>query len=93
MNGRGIDYSRLASILMNPDDKTPDDLVNALYFVHEMATLEGMNQLLQAAREKGLVLKYDSESYNGPLFSDNVISSKPSLTWRSGHGKYTQTAH
>ncbi|MBF0342255.1 MAG: hypothetical protein HQL95_15015 [Magnetococcales bacterium] len=61
-NGNGIDYSLLASILMNPNDKTPDDLVDALYFVHEMATPEGMNQLLEAAREKGLVLEYDPNS-------------------------------
>lgn len=61
-NGGGLNYALLASILMNPDDKTPDAMVDALYFVHEMATPEGMNQLLDAARDKGVMLEHDPET-------------------------------
>ncbi|MBF0629353.1 MAG: hypothetical protein HQL91_14150, partial [Magnetococcales bacterium] len=60
--GGEINYVLLSSILMNPGDDTPDHLVDALYFVHEMATSEGMNQLLGAARENGLTLEYEADS-------------------------------
>lgn len=61
-NGGGINYALLASILINPDDQTPNEMVDALYFVHEMATPEGMNQLLDAALEKDLALDHDPDS-------------------------------
>ena len=44
----GLDYARLASILMDPDEHTPKKLVDALYYVHELATAGGMDELLSA---------------------------------------------
>lgn len=38
----GIDYDQLVNVLMNPDTDTPKGLLDALYFVHEMATPEAM---------------------------------------------------
>jgi hypothetical protein len=46
----GLDYEALASILMSPDDDTPQTLVDALYMIHEMATDEAMQVLLDAIR-------------------------------------------
>jgi hypothetical protein len=48
-----IDYERLMSLLMAPD-KLPRDLREAFYFIHEMATDEGMACLLDAAEEASI---------------------------------------
>jgi len=50
-NGSGIDYKGIVSVLMSPDESTPKALVDDLYFVHEMATQEGMDSLLAAIAE------------------------------------------
>jgi len=41
----GLDYKGLAGVLMQPDEDTPYDLGEALYFIDELATAEGMEQL------------------------------------------------
>ena len=51
-----IDYDRLVELLMTPDSDTPTDLVDALFLVHEMATLERMDILLQEMENNGLAL-------------------------------------
>ncbi|HAU37995.1 MAG TPA: hypothetical protein DCX07_09805 [Phycisphaerales bacterium] len=48
-----IDYERLMALLMEPD-KLPADLREAFYFIHEMATDEGMACLLEAAEDAGI---------------------------------------
>jgi len=52
----GIDYDQLVNVLMNPDTDTPKGLLDALYFVHEMATPEAMDVLLQEAENNGISL-------------------------------------
>jgi len=52
----GFDYDRLIDVLMNPDTETPKGLLDALYFVHEMATPEAMDILLQEAENNGISL-------------------------------------
>lgn len=54
-----IDYAGLADILMRPDAATPGDMVDALYYVHETASAEDMDQLLAAVRARGLVVTDD----------------------------------
>lgn len=44
----GLDYALLSAILMDPDEHTPKKLVDALYYVHELATAAGMDELLAA---------------------------------------------
>lgn len=51
-----LDYDSLAGVLITPDEDTPQELIDALYFIHEMSTAEGMDSLLEAAQEVGLVL-------------------------------------
>jgi len=51
-----IDYEGLVRILMTPDSDTPKDLADALYFVHEMATAEGMDDLLHEAEKNAISL-------------------------------------
>jgi len=45
----GLDYEYLVEIFMTPDTDTPKELADALYFIHEMATTEGMDELLEEA--------------------------------------------
>lgn len=56
-----LDYEQLVSVLMNPDDDVPAQMVDALYFVHEMADNDVMEQLLSAARTRGLDLDLGDE--------------------------------
>jgi len=49
----GFDYDTLTALLMEPD-KLPGEVREAFYFVHEMATDEGMECLLDAAEQAGI---------------------------------------
>ena len=51
-----INYVGLAKVLMSPDTDTPPELANALYFVHEMATPDGMDALLDECERRGISL-------------------------------------
>lgn len=54
--------SDIAHILMNPDAAVPEDMVNALYYVHETATHEAMEELLDRAEGAGIDLETDYEA-------------------------------
>jgi hypothetical protein len=60
-----IDLGRLIAIFMSPDstpeNKTPQELVDALYVVDELATPEGMDALIEAAEDAGLALDRSDE--------------------------------
>jgi hypothetical protein len=55
-SGGEPDYEALKSVFMSPDDTTPDELIDALYFVDEMATEQGMADLIEAAKDAGMSL-------------------------------------
>lgn len=47
-DGSGMpDYAGIARVLMSPDESTPNDLVDDLYYVDEMATDAGMESLCE----------------------------------------------
>ncbi len=52
-----IDYDALVAILMDPGPDTPPELIDALYYVHEMSTDEAMDALLEAAADRPLLLE------------------------------------
>lgn len=52
----GLDYEGLVNVFMTPNTDTPPMLANALYFIHEMATTEGMDELLDEAEKKDIQL-------------------------------------
>ncbi|PZW38720.1 hypothetical protein C8P66_13414 [Humitalea rosea] len=54
-----IDYAELAHVLMTPDRTTPSDMVDALYYVHETASAQDMDELLAAARSQSLPIVDD----------------------------------
>jgi hypothetical protein len=56
-----LDYEELARLFMTPDGKTPKALIDALYFVDEMATPEGMDALLAEAKQQKLKLAPGSD--------------------------------
>jgi hypothetical protein len=56
-----LDYEELARVFMTPDGKTPKELIDALYFVDEMATPEGMDALLAEAKQQKLKLAPGSD--------------------------------
>jgi hypothetical protein len=55
----GIAYGELADVLMSPYENVPQQMVDALYFIHEMATANGMDVLLKAATSSSLELDLD----------------------------------
>jgi hypothetical protein len=55
-SGQAPDYEQLARAFLSPDDKTPRELIDALYFVDELATPEGMDALLAEAGSRRLAL-------------------------------------
>ena len=57
----GLDYDRLVNVLMNPGPDTPKGLVDALFLVHEMATREGMDALLEEAENNGISIDENSD--------------------------------
>ncbi|MBF0182755.1 MAG: hypothetical protein HQM03_22310, partial [Magnetococcales bacterium] len=62
VHGGGIDCTRLAAVLMNLNDAAPRDLLESLYLIHEMANPDGMDRLLDAARDNGLEIAFDPDS-------------------------------
>ena len=69
----GPDYERLVSVLMDPVLDTPKELLDALFFVHEMSTDECMDVLLEEAESHGL-------SLNGQTDPDRCGRRRPSLS-------------
>jgi hypothetical protein len=57
-----IDYQSLAHILLTPDHTTPREMVDALYYVHETASADDMEELLAAARRRGVGIEEDPEA-------------------------------
>lgn len=51
----------IANALMTPDSSVPEDMVNALYYVHETASHEAMDELLDRAAAAGIEIDKDHE--------------------------------
>ena len=49
-----LKYMALAQLLLCPDERMPRELVDALYFIDEMATPSRVETLLSAARARGI---------------------------------------
>jgi hypothetical protein len=55
-----IHYESLAELFMTPSEATPKDLIDALYFVNEMATDDGMDALIAEAKARNAKLKFQA---------------------------------
>jgi hypothetical protein len=51
------DYTALGNALMNPEEDTPKDLIDALFLINAMADKEGRDAILEYAAEKNLDLE------------------------------------
>jgi hypothetical protein len=71
----------IASILLNPDASVPEDMVNALYYVHETATNEDMEELLERADAAGIAIDTDHEVTTADV-SVQIWLSQPMLLQR-----------
>lgn len=68
---RGLDVTKwstddmpledIANVLMKPDASVPEEMVNALYYVHETASHEAMDALLEHAAAAGIEIDKDHE--------------------------------
>lgn len=59
------DYDALRGILLNPDRATPPRLIDALYFVNELATPDAMDDLLDELVARGL--RIDDGQEHAPI--------------------------
>ena len=79
--GQEIDYVALSGVLTSPDEETPPELADALYAINEMATLDAMDELLEAAASAGLRLEAGPEVSPADLavqvyFADRALFEK-----------------
>lgn len=56
-----LPLDEIAAILMNPDENVPDAMVDALYYVHETASHESMEELLEQAEAARIAIDADHE--------------------------------
>jgi hypothetical protein len=56
------DYQNLAHALMHPDENTPHDLAEALFYINEMSTPDTMELLLEEVAERNAVIHFHPES-------------------------------
>ena len=74
-------YNALANVLMRPDENVPDAMVDALFYVHETANKESMEELQDLAVAAGL----DMEVGEDPSPADLALQiwlQKPALLQR-----------
>lgn len=89
--GRGLDlvtidttempYDDIAGILMTPDTDVPEAMVNALYYVHETASNEPMEEMIDRAEKAGLEIEHDTETTPADV-AVQIWLAKPSLLER-----------
>ncbi|MDG1117194.1 MAG: hypothetical protein P8N72_08705 [Flavimaricola sp.] len=74
-------FDTIAAILMNPDQAVPESMVNALYYVHETARKEPMDELIERAEAAGLDIAHDDKSTPADI-AVQIWLAKPDLLER-----------
>lgn len=59
LNSDTLNYEGIVEVLMNPELDSPPDLRDCLYYVHEMATDENADDLIELLNLQGIVLPED----------------------------------
>jgi len=78
-NAATLDYGRLLDLLMEPD-RLPARLLEAFYFIHEMATREGMACLLEAAAQARPPIEIDSKPGETTIGTLGLVVGEPGPT-------------
>jgi hypothetical protein len=68
-----LDYEALAHVLMTPDESTPRELVDDLFFVDEMATPDGMDALREEIAKLPPALRKQLELGPDPTPADVAV--------------------
>jgi len=74
-----FDYKGLIAVFMNPDEGMPKELIDALYFVDEMATTEGMDSILKEAEDSGTQLDLPAETTPADVAVDTWLKNRALL--------------
>ena len=74
-------YDELAAVLMKPDDKVPPKMVDALFYVHETATKETAEELIEAAEKAGIMIEKGEEPSDADI-ALQIWLQKPDLLRR-----------
>lgn len=77
-----VDCATLAQVLMTPDRATPRDLIDALYYVHETASTEDMDELIADIRLGGLSISEDPKASPADLAIDVWLLAPDTLRAR-----------
>ena len=77
-----VDYAALANVLLTPDHSTPRGMVDSLYYVHETASAEDMDELIAAARRQGVPLDDDPAATPADLAIDVWLAAPDLLQSR-----------
>lgn len=69
VDGNGMDYKALVNVLADSDSGMPEDLVDALYYIHEMSSVEDMDELLDdnASRPASEQVQFDFRDDPTPI--------------------------
>ena len=85
-----LDLDRLVEVLLTPSEKTPQDLLNAVFLIDELSTPQGMDALLATARHAGM--PFDENQDHSPadvavqvwLFSPAIVEDQHAWqAWRT----------
>ena len=60
-----IDYETLSAIIIHPHEDVPRQMVEALYYIHEMSGIEQMDDLLAAAKARQSIHRCRSGCLSG----------------------------
>lgn len=81
MDTAEMPFDDIAAILMNPGREVSDGMVNALYYVHETANNEPMEELIERAQAVGLDIEHDAKSTPADV-AVQIWLAKPDLLER-----------
>ncbi len=82
---RGLNYEALAVAVLQPHADTPPELIDALWYIHEMSTPDAMESLLEEAARAGLDL--DPQYYSPADAATRIWLAAPDLLRRK-HAEY-----
>lgn len=71
-------HEDLAELLMQYDENIPDDLVNGLYYIDEVASNETLDEMMDRANDAGIMLTADGESTPADV-ATQIWNAKPEL--------------
>ncbi|MCB2141485.1 hypothetical protein KQH29_00935 [bacterium] len=63
----GLDYDALCQILLNPDSRTPQEMIEALFYIDQLSTQEGFDALQDAIADMDLDVHIGEDAAHADL--------------------------